>query len=105
MIRKPVSSSVLGGLLVVICDDGTLWEYDPDGRWMEREPIPGTAEAIRKLGGSRYRGQGESEGNGGDKPWERGGQEFHHRRRQERRGRHEERRPERRDRDRDRRSR
>ncbi len=104
MIRKPVSSSVLGGLLLVICDDGSLWEYDPDGQWREREPIPGTAESMRKLGGSRYRGAGLSEANGGEKPWARGGGEFH-RRRQERRGRNEDRRPERRDRDRDRRSR
>ncbi len=56
MIRKPVSTAVLGGILVVICDDGTLWEYDPNGKWCEREPIPGTAAGVRVESGRRYQG-------------------------------------------------
>lgn len=103
MFRKPVSSSVVGGLLLVVCDDGTLWEYDPDGKWMQREPIPGTAEGARRLSGNRYREPALAEANGDrSKPWE---QPDLHRRRQDRRGRHEERRPERRDRHHNRRSR
>jgi hypothetical protein len=50
-MRKPVSSSVLGSLLLVVCDDGSVWELDPTGEWMERRPVPGTrahlAEAER----------------------------------------------------------
>lgn len=56
MIRKPVSTAVLGGILVVVCDDGSLWEYDPNGRWCEREPIPGTAAGVRTESGRRYQG-------------------------------------------------
>lgn len=56
MIRKPVSTAVLGGILVVICDDGSLWEYDPNGKWCEREPIPGTAAGVRVESGRRYQG-------------------------------------------------
>ena len=42
MPRKPVASAVLGTLLVVVCDDGSVWEFDPNGQWIERSPIPGT---------------------------------------------------------------
>lgn len=41
-MRKPVAAAVLRTVLMVVCDDGSLWELDPDGRWIERRPIPGT---------------------------------------------------------------
>ena len=51
-MRKPVSSAVLGGLLIVICDDGSVWELDPSNGWIEREPIPGTREALPERRGA-----------------------------------------------------
>ena len=49
MPRAPVSATVLGGLLIVVCDDGSVWELDPDGRWTARRPIPGTpADEARR---------------------------------------------------------
>lgn len=45
-MRTPVSAAVLGGMLIVICDDGSVWELDPSNGWVEREPIPGTRQAI-----------------------------------------------------------
>ena len=45
MARKPVSAAVLGTILIVVCDDGSVWELDPDSTWVERRPIPGTAAA------------------------------------------------------------
>lgn len=52
MARKPVSAAVLGGILLVVCEDGSLWELDPDGAWVERRPVPGTpaahADEIRR---------------------------------------------------------
>lgn len=48
MPRKPVAATVVGTLLVVVCDDGSVWELDPNGRWLERAPVPGTeAGAVR----------------------------------------------------------
>jgi hypothetical protein len=46
MQRKPVTATVLGAILVVVCDDGSVWELDPDFHWVERQPIPGTAAAM-----------------------------------------------------------
>ena len=46
MTRKPVTSAVVGTLLVVVCDDGSVWEFDPNGRWVERTPVPGTEAAA-----------------------------------------------------------
>ena len=43
MPRKPVAAAVLGTFLIVVCDDGSVWELDPNGEWIERRPIPGTA--------------------------------------------------------------
>lgn len=43
MARKPVAAAVVGTLLMVVCDDGSVYEMDPDGAWVERRPIPGTA--------------------------------------------------------------
>lgn len=49
MPRTPVSATVLGGFLIVVCDDGSVWEMDPDGRWTARRPIPGTpADEVRR---------------------------------------------------------
>ena len=52
MARKPVAAAVVGPLLVVVCDDGAIYEMDPDGAWVERRPIPGTpaahADEIRR---------------------------------------------------------
>ena len=49
MPRTPVSATVLGGFLIVVCDDGSVWEMDPDGRWTARRPIPGTpADETRR---------------------------------------------------------
>ena len=45
MARKPVGVTVVGTLLVVVCDDGAVYELDPNGAWLERHPIPGTAAA------------------------------------------------------------
>ena len=52
MARKPVGITVVGTLLVVVCDDGAVFELDPNGAWLERRPIPGTdaasADEIRR---------------------------------------------------------
>lgn len=52
MARKPVAAAVLGTLLWVVCDDGSVYEMDPDGAWVERRPVPGTpashADEIRR---------------------------------------------------------
>lgn len=45
MARKPVGLAVLGTLLIVVCDDGAVYELDPNGAWIERRPVPGTAAA------------------------------------------------------------
>ena len=45
-MRTPVSSAVVAGMLIVICDDGSVWELDPANGWIERAPIPGTREAL-----------------------------------------------------------
>lgn len=45
MSRKPVGVTVVGTLLVVVCDDGAVFELDPNGAWLERRPIPGTTAA------------------------------------------------------------
>ncbi|HEX6053247.1 MAG TPA: hypothetical protein VFZ21_28460 [Gemmatimonadaceae bacterium] len=45
MARKPVAATVVGTLLIVVCDDGSVYEFDPNGMWIERKPIPGTAAA------------------------------------------------------------
>lgn len=52
-MRKPISSAVLGGMLIVICDDGSVWELDPSNGWVAREPIPGTREAESTESSSR----------------------------------------------------
>ena len=46
MPRKPVACAVLKTLLVVVCDDGSVWELDPDGQWVGRNPIPGTEADV-----------------------------------------------------------
>ena len=52
MARKPVAAAVLGTLLMVVCDDGSVYEMDPNGAWVERRPVPGTpaahADEIRR---------------------------------------------------------
>ena len=45
MARKPVGATVVGTLLIVVCDDGAVYEFDPNGTWVERRPVPGTAAA------------------------------------------------------------
>ncbi len=45
MARKPVAAAVVSSLLLVVCDDGAVYEMDPDGSWVERRPIPGTPAA------------------------------------------------------------
>lgn len=45
MARKPVAAAVIGNLLMVVCDDGSVHELDPKGAWIERSPIPGTVAA------------------------------------------------------------
>jgi hypothetical protein len=45
MARKPVAAAVVGSLLLVVCDDGSVFELDPNGAWIERVPVPGTAAA------------------------------------------------------------
>jgi len=52
MARKPVAAAVVSSLLIVVCDDGAVYELDPDGSWVERRPVPGTpaahADEIRR---------------------------------------------------------
>ena len=52
MARKPMAAAVVGSLLIVVCDDGAVFELDPNGAWVERAPVPGTpashADEIRK---------------------------------------------------------
>ncbi len=52
MARKPTAAVVIAGLLVVVCDDGAVFELDPDGAWVDRRPVPGTpaahADEIRR---------------------------------------------------------
>lgn len=45
MARKPMAAAVVGTLLIVVCDDGSVHELDPNGSWVERPPVPGTAAA------------------------------------------------------------
>jgi hypothetical protein len=52
MARKPMAAAVVGSLLMVVCDDGAVYELDPNGTWVERAPVPGTpashADEIRR---------------------------------------------------------
>lgn len=52
MARKPTAAVVIAGLLVVVCDDGAIFELDPSGAWVDRRPVPGTpaahADEIRR---------------------------------------------------------
>jgi hypothetical protein len=52
MARKPVAAAVVSSLLMVVCDDGAVYELDPNGAWVERRPVPGTpaahADEIRR---------------------------------------------------------
>ena len=34
MARKPVAATVVGTLLIVVCDDGSVYEFDPNGTWI-----------------------------------------------------------------------
>ena len=45
MARKPMAAAVVANLMVVVCDDGSVYELDPNGVWVERNPVPGTAAA------------------------------------------------------------
>lgn len=45
MARKPMAAAVVGTLLIVVCDDGAVFELDPNGAWVERAAVPGTAAA------------------------------------------------------------
>jgi hypothetical protein len=58
MPRKPVAAAVLGTLLIVVCDDGSVWELDPNGQWIARSPIPGTSADAA---GARAEGWPEGE--------------------------------------------
>jgi len=47
-MRKPVGvATATDDSILVVCDDGTVWTYvmhsDPNQRWQQKEPIPGTA--------------------------------------------------------------
>jgi hypothetical protein len=46
MTRKPIAAAVVGTILIVVCDDGSVWELDPSGDWVERRPIPGTTADL-----------------------------------------------------------
>ena len=52
MARKPMAATVVGSLLIVVCDDGAVFELDPNGAWLERASVPGTpaahADEIRR---------------------------------------------------------
>jgi len=47
-----MAAAVVGNFLMVVCDDGSVYELDPNGAWVERNPIPGTpashADEIRR---------------------------------------------------------
>jgi len=47
-----MAAAVVANLMVVVCDDGSVYELDPNGAWVERSPIPGTqaahADEIRR---------------------------------------------------------
>jgi hypothetical protein len=47
-----MAAAVVGSLLLVVCDDGAVFELDPNGAWVERAPVPGTpashADEIRR---------------------------------------------------------
>jgi hypothetical protein len=42
----------MSSVLMVVCDDGAVYELDPKGTWVERAPVPGTpashADEIRR---------------------------------------------------------
>jgi hypothetical protein len=40
-----MAAAVVANLMVVVCDDGSVYELDPNGTWVERNPIPGTVAA------------------------------------------------------------
>jgi hypothetical protein len=46
MTRKPIAATVVGTILIIVCDDGSVWELDPSGHWVERRPIPGTTADL-----------------------------------------------------------
>ncbi|MCG6989389.1 MAG: hypothetical protein LJF06_14595 [Gemmatimonadetes bacterium] len=44
-MRKPVAAVAKGAILMVVCDDGTVWYTRTLGRneeWIEAQRIPGT---------------------------------------------------------------
>jgi hypothetical protein len=45
MARKPAAAVVIGTLLIVVCDDGAVYELDPNGAWVARRSVPGTPAA------------------------------------------------------------
>ena len=52
MARKPMAAAVVGSLLLVVCDDGSVCELAPTGAGAPRAPVPGTpaahADEIRR---------------------------------------------------------
>ena len=76
MIRRPVTSAVLGSILLVVCDDGSVWELDPGDRWVERLPVPGTCadvnlgeerRAARRAGRTRLSESSETDHSTGER--------------------------------------
>ncbi len=48
-VRRPVSVMREGETLLVVCDDGAVWERGPSG-WREAAPLPGSrSDAVRRF--------------------------------------------------------
>ena len=49
--RTPIAMSTDAGLILVLCDDATVWQHRPGHTdWSQLAPIPGTQEAKRQDG-------------------------------------------------------
>lgn len=47
--RRPVSAVTKGDLIIVVCDDGSVWslkDVTASERWTERRPIPGSEADV-----------------------------------------------------------
>ncbi len=48
-IRRPVAVVTKGELIIVVCDDGSVWslsDVTSSERWAERKPIPGSEADV-----------------------------------------------------------
>jgi hypothetical protein len=48
-LRKPMSVIQEGDTLLVVCDDGAVWQRGPEG-WYESAPLPGSrSDAVHRF--------------------------------------------------------